>query len=186
MPPAPTRCCQTPRGALTSPTAPARCGHNISGNSGIAIGYDALLNDTGSANVALGINALSHNTTGASNVAIGNGAGHNLTTGTSNIEIANAGGAADARKIRIGTPGTQTAAFLAGVNGVTIPGPTKTVVVNANGQLGTATSTSSTAAQPNTTPLLRHEQHEIDQLTAQNHRLAAQIAHLTTLLPHRR
>jgi hypothetical protein len=38
--------------------------------------------------------------------------------------------------LRTATPGTQTA-FLAGVNGATIPGPTKTIVLNASRQLGT-------------------------------------------------
>ena len=44
-----------------------------------------------------------------------------------------------------GTPGTQTAAFLAGVSGVPIAGPTQTVLVNSSGQLGTAISSSATA-----------------------------------------
>ena len=53
------------------------------------------------------------NTTGGANVAIGPSAGTNLTTGSNNIDISNQGVAAEAGKIRIGTNGTQTAAFLA-------------------------------------------------------------------------
>ena len=41
-------------------------------------------------------------------------------------------------RLRIGTPGLQTAAFVAGIDGVAIPGPVRTVVINASGQLGTA------------------------------------------------
>jgi hypothetical protein len=41
---------------------------------------------------------------------------------------------------RIGTPGAQNAASLAGGSGQATPGPTKTVVVNGQGQLGTSTA----------------------------------------------
>ena len=68
---------------------------------------------------------------------IGSGAGLNLTTGSNNIDIANPGLAADAGKIRIGTKGKQTAAFLQGVSGKWIPGLVKAVVINASGRLGT-------------------------------------------------
>jgi hypothetical protein len=39
---------------------------------------------------------------------------------------------------RIGTQGNQTRAFLQGVSGTSISGPTQRVLINANGQLGTA------------------------------------------------
>ena len=100
----------------------------------------------------MGTNALLADTTGASNVALGNAAGSSLTTGANNIDIANKGVAGEAGKIRIGTPGTQTATFLAGVNGVTIPGPTKTVVINAKGQLGTAPAGTAAATAAATAP----------------------------------
>jgi hypothetical protein len=48
--------------------------------------------------------------------------------------------------IRIGTLGIQNAAFLQGVNGTTIPGPVKPVVVNSDGQLGTTAAASPKAA----------------------------------------
>jgi hypothetical protein len=117
------------------------------------------------------------NTTGASNVALGRLAGSSLTTGSNNVEIANTGVAGESGTTRIGTPGTQTKAFLAGVTGVSIPGPTQTVVINANGQLGTAAS-ATPALNRQSQPLsaadgrrllaeLKQQQQEIDQLRAQ-------------------
>ena len=57
-----------------------------------------------------------------------------------NIEIGNEGLGTDSATIRIGTQGTQTRAFMAGISGTSIPGPTEAVVVSADGQLGTATA----------------------------------------------
>ena len=95
----------------------------------------------GAGNVAAGTAAL-YRSTGSRNVALGRGAGEDLTTGSDNIDLSNRGVAGESGKIRIGTAGTHTAAFLAGVSGVSIPGPTQSVLVNANGQLGTATASS--------------------------------------------
>ena len=75
-------------------------------------------------------------------MAFGSGAGANLTTGNDNVDIANAGVVGESGAIRIGTSGQQTAAFLQGVSGTSIPGPTQVVRVNANGQLGTGTAAS--------------------------------------------
>ena len=94
-------------------------------------------NTTGNRNVAAGAGALVLNTTGDHNTALGNGAGRNLTTGSDNVDIANAGRAGESRTIRIGD-NDQTATFIAGISGNNVPGPDRTVVVNANGQLGTA------------------------------------------------
>jgi hypothetical protein len=155
---------------------------NKTGTQNLATGTNGLYaNTTGSFNVANGVNALRLNTTGSSNTALGTRAGYNLTTGNNNIDIANQGLAGDAAKIRIGTSGTQTAAFLAGVNGVTIPGPTKTVVVNANGQLGTAPAGSAPPAPGNGTAQIRRQQHEIDQLKAENAKLQRQLDQLSHL-----
>ena len=161
--------------------------HNLSGAFNLALGVNALLNSTAGASVAIGTNALRSATTGAGNIAIGINAGSNLTTGSNNIEIANRGVAAEAGRIRIGTPGVQTSAFLAGVSGVTIPGPTKTVVVNASGQLGTAPAGTAPAVQTGSTPgastaQVRHQQREIDRLAVQNTRLQREIAQLQALL----
>jgi hypothetical protein len=79
-----------------------------------------------------------NNSAGNVNIALGFRAGINLTTGDSNIDIGNAGIAAEARTIRIGTTGTQTKTFVAGINGAAVTG--SAVKVNAAGQLGTAPS----------------------------------------------
>ena len=112
---------------------------NTSANDNTAIGYFALLgNTTGNNNTANGTNALLNNTTGNENIAFGNLAGSNLTTGDNNIDIGNAGVAGESAKIRIGTQGTQTRTFVAGIRGTAVGG--STVVVNSSGQLGVAGS----------------------------------------------
>ncbi len=112
---------------------------NDTGNFNTASGQGALTNNTfGSNNAALGQNALVSNTTGSSNVAIGSHAGSNLTTGSNNIDIGNPGIATEAGIIRIGTVGTQTATFIAGISVSAIAGGA--VVVNNKGRLGVASS----------------------------------------------
>ena len=111
---------------------------NVTGNNNAFVGTDAgQSNTTGGANAFVGRSAGFNNTTGNNNVALGNGAGQNLTTGDSNIAIGNTGVAADANTTRIGTTGTQTRAFIAGIaNNANFAGAR--VVVDASGQLGTA------------------------------------------------
>lgn len=112
---------------------------NTTGAANTANGYTALYNNTtGVGNTGNGGSALSNNTTGNSNIALGAAAGQNLTTGDSNIDIGNAGVAGEANTIRIGVQGTQTDAFIAGIFGATVAGVA--VVVDANGKLGTVTS----------------------------------------------
>jgi len=114
---------------------------NTTGSDNVASGITALdQNTAGNGNVASGFEALFQNTTGANNVGLGFGAGASLTTGSHNVDIANTGVAGEAGKIRIGTKGVQSAAYLAGVSGKSIAGPAATVLVNRKGQLGTATS----------------------------------------------
>jgi len=67
---------------------------------------------------------------------LGYQAGVNLTTGDNNIDIGNSGLAGEANTIRIGTSGTQTNAFIAGISGVTVTG--NPVVIDNSGHLGTA------------------------------------------------
>jgi Chaperone of endosialidase len=113
---------------------------STTGNDNTAIGYFALWNNTtGNSNTASGFNALRENTTGNSNIGLGNFAGSNLTTGDNNIDIGNVGVAGEANTIRIGTLGTQTATYMAGIMGKTVPRGTP-VFINANGQLGTGAS----------------------------------------------
>jgi hypothetical protein len=69
---------------------------------------------------------------------LGDSAGANLTTGNNNIDIGNAGVAGESRTIRIGTSGTQTKTFVAGISGAAVTG--SAVKINAAGQLGTAPS----------------------------------------------
>src|SRR6266478_2988155 len=112
---------------------------NTTGPNNTALGYFALFsNTTGNSNTAAGYDALLNNTTGVGNIALGNFAGSNLTTGDNNIDIGNQGVAAEANTIRIGTQGTQTQTFIAGVTGAAVIGVA--VKVNAAGQVGTAPS----------------------------------------------
>jgi len=113
---------------------------NTTGPNNTAIGYFALFsNTTGNTNTASGYDALVNNTTGIGNIALGNFAGANLTTGDNNIDVGNVGVAGESNTIRIGVVGTQTAAFVAGIMGKTVPRSTP-VFIDANGQLGTTPS----------------------------------------------
>ena len=129
---------------------------NTTGNTNIANGDYALFNNstgfentvtgvnavysntTGYENTATGVSALSRNTTGSDNIALGYLAGSNLTTGSNNIDIGNNGVGGEANTIRIGSTGTQSATFIAGISGTAVAG--NSVVVDANGQLGTIAS----------------------------------------------
>src|SRR5436190_1344065 len=112
---------------------------NKTGINNTANGSGALFsNRFGSHNTADGFNALYNNRTGAFNVALGDSAGFNIT-GRNNIDIGNQGIAGESDAIRIGTVGTHTATFIAGVSGATVAGGV-TVVVDTNGQLGTIVS----------------------------------------------
>jgi hypothetical protein len=62
-----------------------------------------------------------------------------VSAGNNNIDIGNVGTSGDSAAIKIGTQGTQTSAFIAGISGVTSSGGIE-VFVNSSGQLGTANS----------------------------------------------
>ncbi len=112
---------------------------DTTGFQNTAAGVNALVfNTTGHDNTADGFQALFNNTTGSSNIALGSNAGLNLTTGSNNIDIGHAGVAGEAKTIRIGTGGTQTKTFIAGISGVAVTG--SQVVVNSNGKLGVTAS----------------------------------------------
>ena len=114
---------------------------NTIGGQNTALGAQALQTIiTGTQNTAVGYQALFANT-GSSNIAVGVNAGAQLTTGNSNIDIGNIGVAAESNTIRIGTLGTQTRNFIQGIFGVTPAGSSTPVVIDANGQLGTQGST---------------------------------------------
>jgi len=114
---------------------------NTTGWFNTAVGFFSLTNNqTGQYNTAVGYGAL-QNSTGSSNVALGRGAGSNQTTGSDNIYLENPGLSADSGQIKIGTTGTHTQATVAGISGNVVAGGS-TVLVNANGQLGTIVSSS--------------------------------------------
>jgi uncharacterized coiled-coil protein SlyX len=115
---------------------------NVSGIGNTAYGSGALLtNTTGGANTANGALALSKNTSGNGNIALGANAGVELTTGSNNINIGNNGVAGESGTIRIGTVGTQTATFVAGIRGQTTANANAIpVLIDSAGQLGTTSS----------------------------------------------
>jgi hypothetical protein len=112
----------------------------MTGEHNISVGSLALnKNGTGNDNSAFGFTAL-ENSTGSNNLAIGSAAGFRLTTGNNNLDIANRGGATgESGTIRIGTDGTQTNTYIAGISGVTVAGGVG-VVIDTTGHLGTVTS----------------------------------------------
>jgi hypothetical protein len=114
------------------------------GNDNTAVGYSALVsNETGNLNTAIGEAALLQNTAGGNNIALGVGAGAGLTTGSNNIDIGNFGVAGESNTIRVGTTGTQTNAYVAGISGVNEGGTISAVYINTDGQLGTQPPASS-------------------------------------------
>jgi hypothetical protein len=114
--------------------------NNTTGYYNTADGEAALgANTTGSNNTAEGQNALVRNTAGSNNIALGSNAGFFLTTGSNNIDIGNKGVAGELNTIRIGRQGTQTAIFIAGISGASVPGGVG-VIVDSSGHLGTVVS----------------------------------------------
>ncbi len=131
---------------------------NQLGNLNTAVGNQALGAATGSFNSALGAGALDAVTVGVSNIGIGVDAGGQVVSGSNNIMIGGGilatgsdsnniiighpGVPGDNNKIRLGTNGTHTDTRIGGINGIAIPGPGVAVLINANGQLGTAVASS--------------------------------------------
>ena len=110
---------------------------NISGNNNTAVGASALQIVTGSNNTAIGSQAL-ESSTGSDNIAVGFNAGDEITSGSNNIVIGNRGNTSDSGFIRVGTAGTHTSTFIAGISGVNVSGVN--VLVASTGQLGVASS----------------------------------------------
>ena len=114
---------------------------NTTGDSSTADGVNALYsNTTGLQNTAIGGTALFNNTSGQRNIGVGFQAGYNLATGNNNIEVGNVELAADANTTRLGTQGTQTATYIAGITNSIVNGVD--VVIDSAGRLGTATFSS--------------------------------------------
>ena len=112
---------------------------NMVGFNNTAHGWHALKQVTGNLNTGVGCDALTNSTTGDNNIALGYRAGVNLNGGSNNIDIGNTGVFGESNTIRIGTTGTQTGTFVAGIRGVAITGAQQ-VGVSASGQLGIRTS----------------------------------------------
>jgi len=113
---------------------------NTIGNNNTAVGNTALFrNTTGNNNTAVGNSALFGNTTGNGNIALGDGAGTNNITGGRSIYIGNPGTRTDSSLIRIGTQGIQTATYVAGISGATVPTGVA-VIIDTDGHLGTVVS----------------------------------------------
>src|SRR5712675_1667056 len=139
--------------------------NNTTGSNNTAVGYQVLVNSTtGSGNAAhgnfalylsttgtgisaFGNYAMQRNSTGKYNTAVGWHAGQNLTTGNDNVDIANSGVAAESQTMRLGKQGVVGVmgsgvmrTFIAGVSGVTTGLAGAELVIDANGQLGTISS----------------------------------------------
>ena len=71
---------------------------------------------------------------------LGASAGADLTAGSNNIDIGNRGVAGESGVTRIGTTGTQTSTYVAGVWQAPITGTAASVRVNSSGKLGTVPS----------------------------------------------
>jgi len=118
---------------------------NISGSDNTALGFNALQNSNSSLNTAIGSGALENVINGAENTAIGYQAGLNVSTGGGNILIGSSAGSAVVGAINVICLGniagenTNNRTYIANINGVTSSGGAA-VYCNANGQLGTTTS----------------------------------------------
>lgn len=115
---------------------------NTTGGGNTANGLGALfLSTTGRVNTADGENALGNMTAGDTNIAIGFNAGSALTTGSNNIDIGNVAVAVESNAIRIGTQGTQTSTFIAGIVGTPMSKSSASVVlIDSTGHLGVQVS----------------------------------------------
>jgi hypothetical protein len=114
---------------------------NVTGSDNTAVGDHTLRFSLGNIrNTAVGSGALENIGDGSNNIAIGYHAGTNsINTESNNIYIGHLGVNAESATIRLGTSGTQTTAFIQGINGVTVAGAVP-VVIGATGQMGTVVS----------------------------------------------
>jgi hypothetical protein len=139
--------------SFTSASYNAAVGQNslystTTGSSNAAFGYGAMThNISGNSNVAVGVDALKNSTAGSNNIAVGNAAGSSLES-SNNIDIGHIGEGSDAGVIRIGTPATQTATYIAGIENSKVTG--SAVYITSKGQLGVLASSEryKTAIQP--------------------------------------
>jgi polyhydroxyalkanoate synthesis regulator phasin len=112
---------------------------NTTGTGNTAFGYAALRSTTtGNNNIGFGYQSLYLDSTGSNNIAMGYEAAYNVRTGSNDIEIGNLGSNDDNNTIRIGTQGTQTGTYIAGISTAQITGAA--VYITSSGQLGVLAS----------------------------------------------
>ncbi len=127
-----------------------------SGSNNTGLGFEAMVNSTTSSNcvsvgaysmfntstgadnnTAIGYGSLGGINTGTNNTTLGSNSGAALTgTDSNNIMIGNIGGAGINATIAIGTSGTQTSTFVAGISGVAVSNLNMVTIDTASGQLG--------------------------------------------------
>lgn len=91
-------------------------------------------------NVFLGSEAGNSSGSGANNVVLGYQAGKNYTGAESNnVLLSNSGTVGDSGVIRLGTIGTQSKAYVAGVAGETVSNQVMVTMDSTDGQMGTTT-----------------------------------------------
>ncbi|MGH8092464.1 MAG: tail fiber domain-containing protein [Chthoniobacterales bacterium] len=109
------------------------------GSLNTAVGsYSSLFVDGGTQNTSIGYSSLSNVRSGSYNIAVGSTAGSALRL-NNNIAIGSIGTKLDSGTIRLGTPGTHSATYIAGISGITVAGGVS-VVIDGSGHLGTVTS----------------------------------------------
>ena len=112
---------------------------NTTADGNTAVGHSALFlalptgGGESEENTAVGNSALSALTVGSNNTALGSSAGNALTTESDSIVIGNTGGAVIGDgEVHIGTDGTHTSCFVAGVDVATVGAPVVGNVVKIN------------------------------------------------------
>jgi hypothetical protein len=113
--------------------------NNTTASGNTAVGEYALYQNTNFYNTADGFLALYANQIGTNNIALGYKAGYNVTNGNNGIFIGNPGLPTEGNDIRIGVPGLQNQAYIAGIYGV-IDNSGLAVYVEPDGRLATAPS----------------------------------------------
>jgi Chaperone of endosialidase len=126
-------------GAHNTATGFYALGDNTMGKNNTAIGFYALgRNAMGINNTAIGSTALYYNT-GSDNIALGSRAAVYHMAGDHNIYIGHTGSFdTEAGQIRIGSPGTHTGTYIAGIRNAAVTG--SPVVIGMGGKLGVTMS----------------------------------------------
>ena len=111
---------------------------NTTGRSNTFLGdYAGYSGKTGSSNTFVGMNAGRPVVAGSLNTFLGFNAGSNADpAGSNNIYISHQGASGDSGTIRIGDPATQSAAYIAGINGAATNSGLP-VFIDSTGKLGT-------------------------------------------------